>query len=305
MTKKTLNEQFIKYAKKKKIFDKKLFKEGHDFEQLISMSITESLKKAKTRQVADLGFFRKREKMIAGKLEKLIDFIANENILKKIIKGYLITSSRPKGPSLKKVALIALPLLLLPILGFTGWKFLVPQASALLERRAGSSGRGQGAGPGADKKLTGSTDSSNAEDDSLAAKGEGSGESQANSKDGSAESETVMFNNKPVKKEQVDFEAKEITTNKDRSIIIKTENKNDTDLKEGESRSSIVQINGEFYNKNIYIVKDGDTLWDIAAVFLYNPFLWPNIHKDNAYIKNPHLILPGYKLTIYSKHEEN
>lgn len=298
MNKKSLNDQFIRYAKKSKLFNKKLFKEGHNFEELIAMSITESLKKAKTKQVADLGTFRRREKMIAGRLEKLVDFIANENILKKIIRGFLINSSRPRGLTMKKALLIFIPLILLPILGFTGWRFVVPRASALLERRAGSRGVAE-EGPGQAR--------SDKEDAAFASVEESKNEPPANeeSESGSSgESETVTFKDRQVKKEKVDFESKEITANRDRSIIIKTQDRNDTDLKEGEHRSSVVQVNGEFYNKNIYIVKDGDTLWDIAAAFLHNPFLWPSIHKDNAYIKNPNLILPGYKLTIYSKYRE-
>ncbi|MCC7549691.1 MAG: LysM peptidoglycan-binding domain-containing protein [Burkholderiales bacterium] len=43
-----------------------------------------------------------------------------------------------------------------------------------------------------------------------------------------------------------------------------------------------------------YVVKRGDTLWDISARFLRNPWRWPEvwgINKDA--IGNPHLIYPG------------
>ncbi len=43
-----------------------------------------------------------------------------------------------------------------------------------------------------------------------------------------------------------------------------------------------------------YVVKRGDTLWDISARFLRNPWRWPEvwgINKDA--IDNPHLIYPG------------
>lgn len=47
-----------------------------------------------------------------------------------------------------------------------------------------------------------------------------------------------------------------------------------------------------------YKVKQGDTLWDLSGVFLKDPFKWPDIHKANPDIKNPHWIYPGQKLVI-------
>lgn len=42
-----------------------------------------------------------------------------------------------------------------------------------------------------------------------------------------------------------------------------------------------------------YVVKDGDTLWDLSQKFLDDAWLWPEIWQINNQIDNPHLIYPG------------
>jgi len=45
-----------------------------------------------------------------------------------------------------------------------------------------------------------------------------------------------------------------------------------------------------------YIVKKGDTLWDIASYFFKSPKKWLKIWERNLYISNPDLIYPGNKI---------
>jgi len=63
------------------------------------------------------------------------------------------------------------------------------------------------------------------------------------------------------------------------------------------------QARGEGLNSNVkpglsqpYVVKKGDTLWDIADYFFKDPWKWLKIWEHNLYITNPDLIYPGNKI---------
>ncbi len=59
----------------------------------------------------------------------------------------------------------------------------------------------------------------------------------------------------------------------------------------GASALGQVAVNPD--HPDVYVVQSGDTLWDISAVFLRDPWLWPQIWNINSQIANPHLIYPG------------
>ena len=48
-----------------------------------------------------------------------------------------------------------------------------------------------------------------------------------------------------------------------------------------------------------YIVQAGDTLWDISALFLSDPWRWPDLWQGNPHLDNPHLIYPGDQLNLF------
>jgi len=50
----------------------------------------------------------------------------------------------------------------------------------------------------------------------------------------------------------------------------------------------------------IYVVKPGDTLWDISKRFYGNPLLWPRLWELNPAIDNPHKIFPGDVISLRS-----
>ncbi|WP_462164893.1 LysM peptidoglycan-binding domain-containing protein [Pseudoalteromonas xiamenensis] len=47
-----------------------------------------------------------------------------------------------------------------------------------------------------------------------------------------------------------------------------------------------------------YVVKKGDTLWDISNLYLSSPWLWPKLWSWNPQVKNPNLIYPGNVLAL-------
>lgn len=63
-----------------------------------------------------------------------------------------------------------------------------------------------------------------------------------------------------------------------------------------QAQSEAVQVNPRHPEQ--YVVQPGDTLWDIAALFLQDAWYWPEIWQINPQVANPHLIYPGDILSL-------
>ncbi|MFL6196852.1 MAG: LysM peptidoglycan-binding domain-containing protein [Thermoanaerobaculia bacterium] len=50
--------------------------------------------------------------------------------------------------------------------------------------------------------------------------------------------------------------------------------------------------------EQVHIVAKGDTLWNLAAKYYNNPYLWPQIWEKNKYILDAHWIYPGDPLAL-------
>ncbi|MEZ4265053.1 MAG: LysM peptidoglycan-binding domain-containing protein [Myxococcota bacterium] len=61
---------------------------------------------------------------------------------------------------------------------------------------------------------------------------------------------------------------------------------------------SIVTKNPTVGARGLYVVQDGDTLWDLSEVFLGLPWNWPSLWSYNPQVTNPHWIYPGDALQI-------
>lgn len=58
---------------------------------------------------------------------------------------------------------------------------------------------------------------------------------------------------------------------------------------------------GQDRQGEIYVIKRGDTLWDLSGEYLNDPWEWPGLWERNQYITNPHLIYPGNSLRLHGR----
>ena len=58
-------------------------------------------------------------------------------------------------------------------------------------------------------------------------------------------------------------------------------------------KCSLLLVSSFALGVSAYIVKQGDTLWDLSEEFFQDPFAWPDLWEKNRHIEDPHWIYPG------------
>ena len=48
-----------------------------------------------------------------------------------------------------------------------------------------------------------------------------------------------------------------------------------------------------------HVVQSGDTLWDISAYYIGDPYAWPKVWSWNEHVTNAHWIFPGDRIRLY------
>ncbi|MEO0325910.1 MAG: LysM domain-containing protein [Myxococcota bacterium] len=70
------------------------------------------------------------------------------------------------------------------------------------------------------------------------------------------------------------------------------------DLSEARRTGQGVVVGGRVSTPDVYVVRPGDTLWDITGRFLGDPYEWPRVWSYNPEITNPHWIYPLDRLRL-------
>jgi len=55
----------------------------------------------------------------------------------------------------------------------------------------------------------------------------------------------------------------------------------------------------------VYVIKKGDTLWDLSEHFYLTPWQWPDLWRNNPEIMDPHWIYPGNKLLVFPREKKS
>ena len=87
---------------------------------------------------------------------------------------------------------------------------------------------------------------------------------------------------------------------KDAPLPEEEEQRKPLDLSENQQLHDLLEALQKEIDEEIrrHVVKKGDTLWDISALLLDDPWLWPEIWHANPKIENPHLIFPGDVISL-------
>lgn len=75
-------------------------------------------------------------------------------------------------------------------------------------------------------------------------------------------------------------------------------------LAQAAEKTPPVKLGGATSVEEEHVVQAGDTLWDLTARYLQNPWYWPKVWSYNPQISNPHFLYPGDKIRFYQGGEQ-
>ncbi|MBR6061877.1 MAG: LysM peptidoglycan-binding domain-containing protein [Spirochaetales bacterium] len=318
MAGKSLSDKFIPFALRSKSIERGYYNKNKDFAEVMGLAVINALKSSNAVEMSKFGEMTTALESENGHTVRKIRFRPNEAFQKRIsrrhkdrIRRAVIAKFR-----LRMAAAVAAFLLILCFVGYGiyrifGADMMIAYKNAVVRHRLEQERRNHEkeeiylAALARKQELEEQNRLARlAEEEerqrlaALAAEQDSDNSSDA---DASTDQQIVAYRH-----EDLDINQPNVYWSADKDLVVKVggDNEETQDMEKGQYREEIVEYDGKLYKKLMYIIIEGDTLWDISFRFLDNAYRWPFIHNLNKYIIDPDFILPGDSLVIYTEMNE-
>lgn len=105
--------------------------------------------------------------------------------------------------------------------------------------------------------------------------------------------------NETVASEDMVEKAMVVEEEKPTTTVYEVDNADDVDVQDLPTSPQNNQATLKASAPEEYVVREGDTLWDLSKRFLNQPWYWPEIWYMNPQVQNPHLIYPGDIINVF------